>query len=414
MNLTEEQLGILKGEKGEFLAKYMSWMVKWGEIMGAKRMVPVTNVHCILRTPLKKGISLSTINSFCEEIRNICQHKVKCTTLTHVRNIDFDSIEESGISETEASFMKELDRLAPKAGILTTWTCTPYLVGSVPVHGEICAWTESSAVVYANSILGAKTTRHGMVSSDAAALLGWVPEFGVLINSNRRGTFLINVETELKTPSDWGAVGFFAGSIARTNDIPVICGPDYMTLEDGKQISAAIPYAGGAVTMFHAIGITPEAPDLQTAFQGDEVKQIVKFTKEDLDRTYSSLQDVKKGQKVDTVIFGCPFASLPEIMEIANFFNGRKLAEGVKLWVCTSYQTMEDARRMGYIQKIKESGGKILTGTCPGSMGWLRPGNTVTNSFKQAHYCRGSLKAKVSVGKTEKCLEAAVKGRWYQ
>ena len=183
MELTEKQLGILKGKEGDFLAKYISWMVEWGKFMGAKKKVPVTNVHCILRTPLKKGVSLSTVNSYFEEIRNICQYKVKCTTLTHVRNIDFDSIKEAGISEDEASFMKDLDILAPKAGILTTWTCTPYLVGSVPVCGEICAWTESSAVVYANSILGAKTTRHGMESSIAAALLGWVPKFGVLIRN---------------------------------------------------------------------------------------------------------------------------------------------------------------------------------------------------------------------------------------
>ncbi len=412
MELTEKQLEILKGIEGNFLAKYMKWMVEWGEFMGAKRMVPVTNVHCILRTPLKKGVSLSTVRAYCEEIKNICKYKVKCTTLTHVRNVDFNNIEAAGISEEEASFMRNIDLLAPKSGILTTWTCTPYLVGSVPVRGEVCAWTESSAVVYANSILGAKTTRHGMESSIAAALLGFVPEFGVLIESNRKGNILIEVETELKTPSDWGALGVFAGSIAKTNDIPVIIGPRSMTLEDGKQISAAIPYAGEAVTMFHIIGITPEAPDLNTVFQGNKIPKKIKFTKENLNKTYQKINDIEEDSKVDTVIFGCPFASLPEISKIANFLDGKKIAKNLSLWLCASYQTIEDARRMGYIKIIEESGGRILNDTCPGSMGWLRPGNTVTDSFKQAHYCRGSLNAKVSVGKTERCLEAAVKGRW--
>lgn len=413
MKLTQEQQAILEGESGEFLAKYMSWMVDWGEVMGAKRMIPVTKVQCILRTPLLKGVSPSTIASYYDEIREICKYKVKCQTQTHGKGIDFRHVKEAGISEEEANFMKKVDVLARKAGILTTWSCTPYLVASVPVKGEICAWTESSAVVYANSILGAKTTRHGMESAVAAALLGFVPEFGVLIDENRRGTLLIDVDTLLKSPCDWGALGFFSGSVSQTNDIPVINGVNYMTLESGKQISAAIPYAGGAVTMFHAAGITPEAPDIDTAFQGDKIKRKVKFTEKELKKTYEIMQDIEIGEKVDTVIFGCPFASLTEIKEIADFLDGKKIVEGVKVWICTSYKTMQDAKRMGYFQLIEESGGSFLDGTCPGTMGWLRPGNTVTNSFKQAHFCRGSLKAQVSVGKTQRCLEAAVKGRWY-
>ena len=110
---------------------------------------------------------------------------------------------------------KEIADMAAKAGFIPTFTCAPYLVGNVPLKGEICAWTESSAVVYANSILGARTTRHGNESAIAASLLGVVPEFGVLLDENRKGTLRIDVSAYLDSPTDWGALGYFARQARR-------------------------------------------------------------------------------------------------------------------------------------------------------------------------------------------------------
>jgi len=413
MELTDDQRAILEGESGRFLAKYMRWLLDWGKAMGANRLVQVTNVHCILRSPLLKGTSEKTVGTYIAEIREICSHKTKCTTTTHAHPGLPDNWKEIGISEQEFAFQEELGQLARDAGFLTTWTCTPYLVGNVPICGEICAWTESSAWVYANSILGARTTRHGMESSIAAALLGYVPEFGELLNKNRKATLQVDVEADMRTASDWGALGLYTGEIAGSG-VPVFNQVESIFPEEAKQLCATLPYSGRGINMFHIAGVTPEAPTLETILDTDKVPRRVGFSQRDLIEPYKKVTNLTKGEEIDAVILGCPFASLQEIKEISTHLYNKNISRSVTLWICTSYGTMKNAERMGYTEIIKKAGGTIMVDTCPCSMEFLRLAKVATDSFKQALLCRNSLGAKIGVTNTDACLEVAIQGRWQQ
>jgi len=278
----------------------------------------------------------------------------------------------------------------------------------VPLKGEICAWTESSAVVYANSILGARTTRHGNESAIAASLLGVVPEFGVLLDENRKGTLRIEVSAQLVSPTDWGALGYFAGKLAGLG-IPVFNGVRRPSQDDAKQLCAALATSGG-VSMCHIAGITPEAPSLESAFHGEVPVEFVAFTDATLRDMYASLRN-RTGDEVDSVILGCPHASIREIAEISTMLKGKRVADGVRLWINAARATKAGADAMGYTRVIEAAGGTILCDTCPTNMR-IPARRIVTSGFKQAHYARGMVGAEVIVAPLEPCIRAALAGRW--
>jgi predicted aconitase len=299
--------------------------------------------------------------------------------------------------------------MARKAGFLLTYTCAPYLVGNVPLKGEICAWTESSAVVYANTILGARTTRNGTESAIAAALVGYVPEFGVLLEENRGATVQVDVKTELSGSTDWGALGYFGGKVAGL-DVPVFTGVPQPSQDDAKQLCAALA-TGGGVTMAHIAGVTPEAATLEAALRGKEPARRFTFGKAEKRKTYETLQQAT-GDAIDTVILGCPHASLQEVAEIALALEGKHLAEGVRLWVNTAYAIRANARRMGYAQLITDAGGYLFCDTCPTNSMRVDARRIITAGFKQAHYARNMIGAEAVVDSFDACIEAALTGRW--
>jgi len=411
MELTDEQRLIMDGGKGPFLAKCMRWLVEWGEAMGARRLVPVANTHALVTVPgnLVYGAGQKTIDSAMELLRPACQHRVCCHSTTHITFAHEEQYDEIEMPEEQVNAQLEIMDMARDAGFLMTYTCAPYLVGNVPVKGEVCAWTESSAVVYANSILGARTTRHGTESAIAAALVGFVPEFGVLLDENRRATLQVDVTADLQTPTDWGALGYFTGKIAGL-EVPVFEGAGQPSQEDAKQLCAALA-TGGGVTMCHIAGVTPEAATLEQALGGNPPKRRVTFGDSELRDAYSQLRDYED-DVIDTVILGCPHASLQEIAEIALYLKGKRLAEGVKLWVCTAYATRSNADRLGYGKIIRDAGGYVFCDTCPTNSMRVKAHRIVTAGFKQAHYARNMIGAEVVVDNVKACLDAALTGRW--
>ena len=411
MKLTDEQGGILEGVRGPFPAMCMRWLVEWGDAMGASRLVPVTNTHALVTVPgnLVWGAGRESLEQAMELLRPACREKVCCHSTTHITFAHQEQYSEIEMPQEQVSAQNEVMEMAAEAGFLMTYTCAPYLVGNVPVRGEICAWTESSAVVYANSILGARTTRHGTESAIAAAVLGWVPEFGVLLDENRRATLQIDVAARLESPTDWGALGYFAGSVAGL-EIPVFYGEARPLQEDAKQLCAALA-AGGGVTMCHVAGVTPEAATLEQALGGQEPDRRFTFTQKELRETYSLLR-THSGDQIDTVILGCPHASLQEIAQIALYLKGKRLADGVKLWVCTAYATRANAQRLGFAEMISAAGGYLFCDTCPTNSMRVKVKRIVTAGFKQAHYARGMIGAEVIVDDVRGCLDAALTGRW--
>lgn len=412
MELTAEQRAVLDGSRGPYLARCMKWITEWGDVMGAGRLVPATNTHVLLPVAnvMARGASRHTVERQAEELREACSQPTApgCVCTVHTLFMTMDPLDVPENDPAQLQLQREVNELAVAAGYLPTFTCAPYLVGNVPVMGEICAWTESSAVVYANSILGARTTRHGTESAIAASLLGLVPEFGVLLDENRKGTLRVEVTAKLECPSDWGALGYVAGAAAGLG-IPVFNGVRRPSQDEAKQLCAALATSGG-VSMCHIAGVTPEAPTLEAAFHGNVPGNFLPFTDETLRGAYESLRN-HTGDEIDTVILGCPHASVQEISEVAAQLRGRRIADGVKLWINCARPTKASADFMGLTEEIEAAGGRLLCDTCPTNMR-MPARRIVTHGFKQAHYARGMIGAEVIVARTGACIRAAVSGRW--
>jgi predicted aconitase len=380
--------------------------------MGARRLVPVDNTHVLLPVPnlMARGASEETLDRYMADLEEVCSQRThpRCTCTVHALFVTLDELDIPENDARQVQLQRDLTAQAVEAGFIPTFTCAPYLVGNVPLKGEICAWTESSAVVYANSILGARTTRHGTESANAASLLGVVPEFGVLLDENRRGTLRVQVTAHLETPTDWGALGYYAGRLAGL-DIPVFDGARRPLQEEAKQLCAALASSGG-VTMCHIAGVTPEAPTLEAAFHGEVPEPAATFDDAALAETYALLS-VHTADDIDSVILGCPHASLVEVAQIAALLRGRRVAEGVRLWVNAARGTKRNAEAMGYAATIEAAGGVILCDTCPTNMR-IPARRIVTSGFKQAHYARGMVGAETIVAPTSACIRAAVHGRW--
>lgn len=411
MELTDDQRRILEGDRGSFLSQCMRWLVEWGEAMGAGRLVPVGNTHALVTVPgnLIRGAGEKPLEQTMELLRSTCRHRVCGHCTTHITFAHEDPYAEIDMPREQVVAQQEVMNMATGAGFLMTLTCAPYLVGNVPLKGEICAWTESSAVVYANSILGARTTRHGTESALAASVLGWVPEFGVLLAENRLATVVVDVTARLSTPSDWGALGYFAGNVAGL-EVPAFQGTPQPTQEDAKQLCAALA-SGGGVTMCHIVGVTPEAATLEQALGGKPPRRHVVFGERERRATYEQLRTHTDAQ-IDTVILGCPHASLHEVAQIASSLKGKHIAKGVTLWVCMAYATRANAERLGLAETITGAGGYLFCDTCPTNSMRLKATRIVTPGFKQAHYAKNMIGAEVIIDDLDGCLNAAVTGRW--
>jgi predicted aconitase len=411
MELTLDQKRILAGEKGEQFAKYMKWLVGWGDAMQAHRLIPVDNV-------LPNGMSApgrrlgkvtdDDLQSYLQERIDICSCRPACTVYTHIGSIDLEQPQKMEIDERQVALQRNLIEEASHSGWILSWTCTPYLIGNVPVKGQICAWTESHAVVYINSILGARSTRHGFESAVAAAVLGVTPEFGVLTDKGRKGDFLVEVKTDLIDVADWGALGYFAGQIAGLRN-PVFSGVNRANLEQVKQLCAALA-TGGGVSMFHMAGITPEAPTVEAAFQGEKPKEVYSFGKKEREQVYEELS-VTSGNDIDFVYIGCPHCTLQEMAEVAVFLRDRTIAEGVSFILTTSYALMMQGRRLRFVEAIEKAGGHVMVDTCPAVTIWPRKKRMATNSVKHAYYSRGILGNESILTSTKECLRIATTGR---
>ena len=243
-------------------------------------------------------------------------------------------------------------------GITTTCTCTPYLVGNVPSLGSHIAWSESSAVCYANSVLGARTNREGGPGALSAAICGRTPNYGYHLDEERVPNLLVEVETPLEG-SDYGALGYQVGKTVGAG-VPYFKLDSKLqerpTVNNLKAMGAALA-SSGAVALYHVENITPESKN--AAQDLDNLEKIV-ITSEDLEKTREKLSI--SDEKPDLVCLGCPHASLEEINEVAQVLRGKRLAN--QLWVCTSISVKAASDRMGYTKTIEKAGGHVVCDTC--------------------------------------------------
>lgn len=381
MHLTKEEEGVLAGERGEVQARMMRLLVRLGEIYGADRMIPVNSVQVA-------GVSYKSIEDpgmeFLEDIA-AKGARVKTLTFLNPAGMDMEDWKGMGIPKKFAEKQIRIMNAFGKMGIVTSATCTPYLAGNLPRFREHIAWSESSAVSFANSVIGARTNREGGPSALAAALCGVTPHYGLHIDENRRPDFHFNVAAELKSSADYGALGYHVGKIVK-NKIPYFTGLPSSDTDQLKALGAAMA-ASGAVALYHVEGQTPEAH-----LWGAKGLEKVEVTRKELEDAYAK---VNTGTSADIVILGCPHASLREIAYLAERLSGKKVKK--PLWICTARTTKECAARMGLVKAIEKAGGRVVADTCMvvspiEEMGYKTTG---VNSGKAASYLPGFCKQNV-------------------
>lgn len=350
MYLTPEEKAMYDGKHGPAVEKSMEILVALGEIYSAKRMVDITSAQI-------SGVSYKTIgDAGLEYLEALAATdvKVKVPSTLNPAGIDLDQWKELKFPEEFAVKQLEIIEAYQQMGITTTCTCTPYLVGNVPTLGSHIAWSESSAVCYANSVLGARTNREGGPGALAAAICGKTAAYGYHLDENRKADYLFKLDTPTKG-TDYGALGYLVGKIVGGN-VPYFKLKNKPNVNELKNLGAALA-SSGAVALYHVENITPEYKEV---LDNESDMENFSISREEIDEAKHDLTTSSK--KPDLVCVGCPHASLDEIKTISEKVSGRKLKP--QLWVCTSISVKAASDRMGYTRIIEESGGKVVTDTC--------------------------------------------------
>ncbi len=397
MELTKQEQDMLKGKEGYAVKKSMEILVALGDIFGAEKLIDVGSVQVAGVSYHNLGdAGLDFLNSLAEDGR------VKVLTTLNPAGMDLENWQQLGISPEFAEKQNLVIDAFTRMGILVSCTCTPYLIGNVPLYGEHIAWSESSAVTFANSVLGARTNREGGPSALAAAFVGKTPCYGLHLDENRIPDINVQVNAELSRLSDWGALGYAIGKKAE-NKIPYISGIKKATLDELKSFGASL-VTYGAKPLFYIKDITPGA-ELQ-----QQPKETVTIEKADLDDAYDKINDQVEG--IDFVCVGCPHCSIKEVAEIADLIRGKKVASGTDLWVATSRTTKQLADKHGYTAIIEAAGGKFACDTCMAVAPLKgRFKALATTSAKGCFYSRQNL-MKTKMGSMKECVDAAVTGKW--
>jgi predicted aconitase len=406
MRLTDEERALLEGAAGSGAQKAMEIVVALGTIYGADDLVPVTSVQVA-------GVSYKNLGEAGLEFLSDWAAqgaRVRVPTTLNPAGLDLVQWRELGFAADFADRQARVIDAFTAMGITPTCTCTPYLVGNLPGLGEHIAWSESSAVSYANSALGARSNREGGPSALAAAIVGRTARYGLHLDANRRAQLRVEVRCPVLSLADYGALGTLIGQRAR-NRVPYIDGLDQGHLKQPaardllKTFGAAMA-ASGAVALYHIPGVTPEsaAPDVVTP-------EAERATIDSLAPGYAALQSGEMGH-VDLVWFGCPHASLEELEQIVVRLNGRPCRTA--LWVTMARCLRDEAARSGLLQRFEALGGRVVADTClvVAPVDGLGFRGMATPCAKGAYYAPGHSGLAVRFASVKACVEAAISGVW--
>ena len=427
MHLTDSEKAMLDGAKGKACQKAMELLVRYAEALGAERFVDTNNVAGVpgSANPFlqnyyfgsggtsrsERDVIFSRFDLDSDELVDVPQALVETCCLQG--GADPEHWETLGAKPHVFKLYEEREAFAADHGVKILKTCTPYLAGNVPAKGEHCAWMESSAVVYGNSVLGARTNTEGRESTSAAMMTGKIPDWGLHKTDNRFGTDRVNVEFPVDTVMDWGMLGYFIGDVVQER-IPVVVGRfGSADLIRHKHFGAAAASSGG-VEMYHIVGVTPEAGTIEAAFGTRRPIEAFPYGEAERRRTYDQLQANGHDPDVDFVMLGCPHYSLEQVQEASRLLNGRKISANCRLWIFTSRAVRAEADALGLSRTILDAGGVLMTDTCSAFAQAVPPGTKVValDSAKQAHYLPAILPVQAWFGSTRDCIEAAIRGRW--
>ena len=421
IELTSEEQDMLRGEWGPAVQRAIEIVVALGAIYGATSLVPVTSVQVA-------GVSYKNLGDAGLEFLQAWAAqgaRVRVPAFLNPAGMDLRHWRTIGFPESFARQQQAVLAAYASMGIALTCTCTPYLIGNSPTCGEHIAWSESSAVSFANSVLGARTNREGGPSALAAALCGRTAAYGLHLDQHRLASYRVDVYCPLAQVSDWSALGYLVGKQVRDGIpcfhlhaspyggplvaagsplVPETQPPTRESLIDGLKSLGAAMGAAGAVALYHIAGLTPEASATDMTTQDAQ-----RLTIDDLSPGYAAL-NATGGLQVDLVTVGCPHASAYELAEVAEALAGRQLKAA--LWVTTADQTRE--RASVDVETIERAGGHVIADTCMLVAPVEQLGFRVmaTNSAKMAFYSPSYSHLQVCFGTLRQCIEAACTGVW--
>jgi predicted aconitase len=407
--LTHEERSIAAGEQGEGAAMAMRIVAETARLMGAPRLIPVASAH--IDGALYHGDS-GTL--FAEKLVE-GGAKVKVRSTLNVGSIDLTGCSRNLLPAHEVDMAKRMMRAYIKLGCEPTWTCAPYQAGHRPAKGTDVAWGESNAVVFCNSVLGARTNRYGDFLDIACAIVGRAPDYGLHRSENRRATVVIDISgldpAFLSSEVAWPILGNLFGRSVGTN-IGIVAGSPVHPDEDDLKAFGAASASVGTVGLFHVAGVTPEAPDLETALQHQQPEGVIHVTQEMIEATRKRLSTVGQVDHIDAVAIGSPHLSITEFDRLERAIAERKLA--VPLYACTGRHALVELEKDGRRQALEKAGVVIVADTCVVVTPILPAKNDavlMTNSGKFAHYAPGNTGYGVLYGSLEECVESAVAGR---
>jgi predicted aconitase len=411
MRLTDLEQSMLDGKQGEAVREALAFQLEVGRFFGAERFVPITNAHLMGDIEVMGNAGLGLL-------RRLSDHHGHCAvpTSTNARCMHFGEVDELRQDIVEIEKEKEIVRHIKDMGAVATDTCINYQTVYQPKLGEHVAWGDTGTVIYANSVLGARTNYEGGMSSFAASLTARTPAYGFHLDENRRGSLQVNVKAQLLDTADWGALGKIIGHPNQDYfSVPVFHGIDKMPLSDHLKHLGASLASYGSMAMYHMVGVTPEAMTSAQAFSGRHPDNVIEVTDADIAAVYSAYNYLEA--QANIVVFSGPQLSIFEMQNLARLFEGRHVAYGMHVFVTTNLAVCSDAKRLGYLETLEKSGVKILQGVCfyilqrlsqiREENGWT---NLISNSAKLVNTITAH-RFNTILRKTDQCVEIACSGK---
>lgn len=414
LELTATEQDMLSGKQGQAVALAMRLITQLGRVKGARHLIDIESVHidgCIFYGQA----GLDYANKLVE-----LGAQVVVPTTVNVGSMDLlhpgRVLENTDREKQTAKGARAIMHAYAQMGVRQTWTCAPYQADVRPQFGSNIAWAESNAIVFANSVLGARTDRYGDFMDIACAITGKAPYAGLHLAENRVGHVILDC-TQLSDPVSnlditYPILGYLAGHHAGTSN-PVFIGlPNQIHEDKLKAVGAAAASAGG-VGLFHVVGCTPEAPTLEAVVKDLAALPNHVITADVLRDTRKLLSTAQIGAKLDAVSLGTPHASFDEIKALHDeLVSGAPIAASVQLYINTGRTVLQQATEAGYIAKLEQLGVKIVADTCAYMTSIFLPGTktVMTNSGKVAHYAPANMGVDIVLATLHECVESARRG----
>lgn len=408
LTLSAKDHEMLRGDHGPATRMAMSILTRMAEVSDARELLDITGAH-IDSTVYIGDAGLE----FAERLAGLGA-KVTVPTTLNVSGLDEHHWQEWAVPSDWARQAHRQMVAYQSMGTIPTWTCAPYQTEMRPSFGQQIAWGESNAIVFANSVLGARTERYPDLFDICCAITGRAPAMGLHLTENRAGQLLfrlVDIPEELQRRDDFYPVlGNLIGKDS-LEKIPVIDGISVSPDEDQLKSFGAAAASSGGVAMFHMVGVTPEAPTLRDAFHGHPVGEPIEVTMDMLRKSRRELTHTEDS-KLDMVVLGSPHFSLAEFKRLAPMLKGMRRHPRVKFLVTSSRAMTQLASQGGWLEPLHEFGAQITVDTCILTSPMLPPDiqNLMTNSAKFAYYTPGLLSRKIAFGSLEDCVNSAVAG----